>query len=153
MDHLLTRLDALEQQVQTLTQHTRTATRRLRWWRGVACSLVAFGLLSWGLPVGLATEERSEKDKGEKGLAQRVAALETLLKHVSREKNEIFITGANLHIVNGLNSTDCFGVTEEIPNCPNGLGNLIVGYNEPREPSDSGVPLSPYGSWGPLWPT
>ena len=26
MDHLLTRLDALEQQVQTLTQHTRTAT-------------------------------------------------------------------------------------------------------------------------------
>ena len=68
---------------------------------------MVLGLLGWGLPVGLAREDGSEKDKGEKGLAQRVAALEKLLKHFSREGNEIFITGANLHIVNGLGSTDC----------------------------------------------
>jgi len=133
MDHLLTRIDALEQQVQTLTQHTRTATRRLRWWRGLACGLAVLGLLSWGLPLGLAREDAPDKDKGEKGLAQRVAALEQLLKPFSREKNEIFITGANLHIVNGLGSTDCEDEQfEPIPDCPNGLGNLIVGYNEPR---------------------
>jgi hypothetical protein len=46
----------------------------------------------------------------------------------------VFIKGANLHIVNGLGSTDCINEQgEEIPDCPNGVGNLIVGYNEPRE--------------------
>jgi hypothetical protein len=137
MDHLLTRLDALEQQVQTLTQHTRTATRRLRWWRGLACSLAVLGLLGWGLPLGLAREEAPDQEKGEKGLAHRVAALERLLKHVSREGDEITITGANLHIVNGLGRTNC---TDDqgnpIPDCPNGLGNLIVGYNESRGSED-----------------
>jgi hypothetical protein len=34
-----------------------------------------------------------------------MAALEDLLKHFSREKDDIFITGANLHIVNGLDAT------------------------------------------------
>jgi hypothetical protein len=37
-----------------------------------------------------------------------------------------------LHIRNGLGRTDCGEeVDEPIPDCPNGLGNLIVGYNEP----------------------
>ena len=40
------------------------------------------------------------------------------------------ITGANLRIVNGLGFTSCVGVPD--PNCPNGVGNLIVGYNEAR---------------------
>jgi hypothetical protein len=126
MDHLQTRLDALEQQMHTVN-------RRLRWWRGLACGLVVLGLLGWGLPLGLAREDAAEKDKDQKGLAQRVAALEQLLKHFSREKNEIFITGANLHIVNGLGQTGCGSEEEPIPDCPNGLGNLIVGYNETRE--------------------
>ncbi len=43
-----------------------------------------------GLPVVTA-------DDGKKGLEQRVAALETLLKHFSRKDNEVFITRANLH--------------------------------------------------------
>jgi hypothetical protein len=34
--------------------------------------------------------------------------------------------------VNGLGRTDCGPEDEPIPDCPNGLGNLIVGYNEPR---------------------
>jgi hypothetical protein len=125
MDPLQTRLEALEQQMHTVEN-------RLRWWRGLACGLAVVGLLGWGLPLGLAREDSHEKDKDQKGLAQRVAALESLLKHFSREKNDIFITGANLHIVNGLGSTNCGSEEEPIPDCPNGLGNLIMGYNEPR---------------------
>jgi hypothetical protein len=133
MDHLQTRLDALEQQMHTVT-------RRLRWWRVLACGVVVLGLLGWGLPLSLAREGAPDKDRDQKGLAQRVAALEELLKHFSREGKEIFITGANLHLVNGLGSTDCGELAgESIPDCPNGLGNLIVGYNELR-PSDPELP-------------
>jgi len=130
MDQLQTRLDALEQQMHTVT-------RRLHWWRGLAWGVVALAGLTWALPAVIAQEETSKG--GQRGLAQRVAALEDLLKHFSREKNEIFITGANLHIVNGLGSTDCTDEQgQEIPDCPNGLGNLIVGYNEPRAVPDDG---------------
>jgi hypothetical protein len=124
MDHVHERLEALEQQM-------RTVNRRLRWWRGLACGLVVLVGLTSALPAVLAQEETSEQ--GRRRLAQRVAALEQLLKHFSREKNEIFITGANLHIINGLGSTDCFDEqNQQIPDCPNGLGNLILGYNEQR---------------------
>jgi hypothetical protein len=95
MDQLQTRLDALEQQMHAMN-------RRLHWWRGLACGLAVAGLLGWSLPLGLAREDAPDKEKGEQGLAQRVAALEELLKHFSREGKEIFITGANLHIVKGL---------------------------------------------------
>jgi hypothetical protein len=124
MDHLHERLERLE-------RRTHTVERQLRWWRGLAGGLLVLAVLTWALPVVIAQEEASER--GRRGLAQRVAALEKLLQHFSREKNEIFITGANLHIINGLGQTDC---TDEqgnpIPDCPNGLGNLIVGYNELR---------------------
>jgi hypothetical protein len=83
MDQLHTRLNALEQQL-------RTVNRRLRWWRGLAGGLVALAVLTWTLPFGSAQEGARG---GEKGLAQRVAALEDLLKHFSREGNEVFITG------------------------------------------------------------
>jgi hypothetical protein len=125
MDQLQTRLEALEQQMHTVN-------RWLYWWRGLACGLAVLAVLTWALPAVVAQEEEA-KGKGPKGLAQRVAALEELLKHFSREKNEIFITGANLHMVNGLGQTDCGTEEEPIPDCPNGLGNLIVGYNELRE--------------------
>lgn len=88
MDQLQTRLDALEQQMHTVNC-------RLRWWRGLACGLLTLAVLTWALPLSIAQEDEA-KEKGQKGLAQRVAALEQLLKHFSREKNEIFITGANL---------------------------------------------------------
>ena len=54
--------------------------------------------------------------------ADRIAALESVLAHFSREGDDVFITGANLHIVNGFETTDT----------KNGVGNLIVGYNELR---------------------
>ena len=124
MDHLHDRLERLE-------QRTHTVERQLRWWRGLACGLVVLAGLTWALPAVIAQEEEA-KDKGQKGLAQRVAALEELLKHFSREGKEIFITGANLHLVNGLGRTNCGTEEEPIPDCPNGLANLIVGYNESR---------------------
>jgi hypothetical protein len=126
MDHLQTRLSTLEQQMHAMN-------RRLHWWRGLACGLAVLAVLTWALPAVIAQEEASER--GRRGLAQRVAALEELLKHFSREGKEIFITGANLHLVNGLGSTDCDG--NEIPDCPNGLGNLIVGYNEMRSEEEN----------------
>jgi hypothetical protein len=62
-------------------------------------------------------------------LQVQVAALETsnaalvnLLQHFSRTGNDVYVTAANLHIVNGTGATD---------GAVNGLGNLIVGYNEP----------------------
>jgi hypothetical protein len=134
MDQLRERLDALEQQVHTLRQHTQTATRRLRWWRGLAGGAVVLAVLTWALPDVIAQEEETQGN-GPKGLAQRVAALEQLLRHFSREGNEVFITGANLHIVNGLGQTDCGSEEEPIPDCSNGLGNRVVGYNESRVPA------------------
>jgi len=57
-------------------------------------------------------------------LEARVAALETLLQHFSRTGNDITISGANLHLNNGSGSTN---------GSVNGLGNLIIGYNEARD--------------------
>ena len=132
MENLLERVEALEHHLRTLAAQTHTVERRLRWWRRLASGMVVLALLTWALPVSTAQETTRD---GARGLAQRVAALETLLKHFSRDGNEVTITGANLHIVNGLGSTDCIGDQgNEIPDCPNGLGNLIVGYNEPRPP-------------------
>ena len=123
MYHLQKRLEALD-------QRTHTVARQLRWCRGLAGGLLVLAVLTWALPAGTAQEDTRGSDKG---LEQRVAALEQLLKHFTRIDNEVFITRANLHIVNGLGSTDCLDEQfEPIPDCPNGLGNLIVGYNEPR---------------------
>ncbi len=59
-------------------------------------------------------------------LEQTVNNLAALLKNVAREGQDIFFNGVNLHIVNGTGKTD---------GSPNGVGNLIVGYNAPREKS------------------
>lgn len=52
-----------------------------------------------------------------------VAPLNDKLMHFSRNGNEIYITGANLNLRNGS------GVTYQVLN---GLGNLVIGYNEQR---------------------
>jgi len=131
MDHRPDRLEALEHQVQTLHQQTRTVARQLRWRRGLVCGVVVLTLLPWALPSTTAQEDARG---GQLGLADRVAALEKLLTHFTRVGNEVVITGANLRLVNGLGSTDCTAEPDEpMPDCPNGAGNLIVGYNELRE--------------------
>ena len=58
-------------------------------------------------------------------LEARVAELEDLLTHVSRDGDDITITGANLHVVNGTGTTD---------GEPNALGNVIIGYNAESTP-------------------
>ena len=136
MDPLHHRVDALERQIHTLHQRSRAVERRLRWWRGIACGLLVGALLTWALPSITAQEDARG---GQQGLADRVAALETLLTHFTRVDNEVVITGANLRLVNGLGSTACTDDQgEPILDCPNGLGNLIVGYNEQRGDSAGG---------------
>lgn len=56
-------------------------------------------------------------------LQQQVAELRSLLQHVTRNGNDLYITGANLHVMNGTGTT---------PGDVNGLGNVIIGYNEER---------------------
>jgi hypothetical protein len=128
MDHLQTRLEALEQQMHTVT-------RRLRWWRGLAGSLLVLAVLTWALPMGTAQEDARS---GGQGLSHQLTSLEHKLRYLTvvtadDAPPEMRITGANLRIVNGLGRTDCGTEDEPIPDCPNGVGNLIGGYNELRE--------------------
>ena len=60
-------------------------------------------------------------------LLARVTALEAKLVHVTTVGNDITISGANLHVVNGT------GVTT----ATNSLGNVIIGYNELRTSPDN----------------
>jgi hypothetical protein len=78
--------------------------------------VVLLSLLGLALPSGKAQDQQ--------GLEQRVTALEDKLVAVTFNSatNELAITKANLRIVKGLNATDT----------TNGLGNLLVGYNELR---------------------
>jgi hypothetical protein len=130
MDGLQQRLAALEQQTehlrhltQALNAHTRTVERRLRVWRGIACGLGVVAVVRVPLPLVTAQGGAPEPN----GLRQRVENLESKLAHISSGPDEVTITGANLRIVNGLGSTDT----------ANGLGNLIVGYDESRQAFDS----------------
>jgi hypothetical protein len=64
--------------------------------------------------------------------------------YFSRQGNDVTIEGANLHIVNGLGATNGYPAdpgfidppaTESTLTHVNGLGNLIVGYNELGSPT------------------
>lgn len=61
-------------------------------------------------------------------LTTRLVAVETKLARVSVSGDDITITGANLRVTSGSGSTD---------GPVNGLGNLIVGYNEVRGAGDN----------------
>ncbi len=67
-------------------------------------------------------------------LLARIQQLEALLAGVSRQENTILYEGVNLQIVNGLGATNGNPSDPEATNIfstnTNGLGNLIVGYNE-----------------------
>ena len=55
------------------------------------------------------------------GLDARIAALETLTKHITATDTDVTFSAVNVHIDSGAGTTDA---------PVNGLGNLIVGYNE-----------------------
>jgi hypothetical protein len=118
MDNFRERFEALEQQTEQLKHQTQALARQARWWRGIACGLGLLGLVSLPLQSGTAADTQPA------GMADRMAAMEHKLSAMAFDDaaNEVVITGANLRIVNGLGSTET----------TNGLGNLIVGYNEER---------------------
>jgi hypothetical protein len=111
MDNFRERFEALERRTQMVEQ-------RLRWWRGIACGVVLLAVFSLALPSGKAS------DAPGRGMGDRMATVEKKLAAMNFDDaaNEVVITGANLRIVNGLGNTET----------TNGLGNLIVGYNELR---------------------
>jgi hypothetical protein len=119
MDNFRERIEALEQQMKVMGAHTHTVERRLRWWRGIACGVGLLCLVSLPLQSGTAADPQP------RGMAERMATVENKLSAMTFDgaANEVVITGANLRIVNGQGSTET----------TNGLGNLIVGYNEPRQ--------------------
>jgi hypothetical protein len=125
MDHLLQRLEALEDEV-------RIVQRRLRRWRQLAGSVLGLALVCLLQPWALAAQAPGEGPDRTLwqlvNLWRRVNVLERTLTHVTSVTGagglpEVVITGANLRLVNGLRATAT----------TNGLGNLLVGYNEPRE--------------------
>lgn len=79
-------------------------------------------------------------------LEARIEALETLLTDVTRdnagpnETDRLLFTGMNLQIVDGTGNTECTHANSFSPDlfedC-NGLGNLIIGYNEDPESAES----------------
>lgn len=74
--------------------------------------------------ISIATEDAIIQLQAQiDNLQKQANANANKLYHFSRVGNDIFITGANLHVVNGTGSTD---------GKPNFLGNIIIGYNEER---------------------
>jgi hypothetical protein len=126
-EQLQQQTQALEAQTHALQAHTRTVERRLRWWRGFACGMVLLTVLSRWLHSGTAA------DTPPGAMAARMATVENKLSAMTFDSaaNEVVISGANLRIVNGLGRTET----------TNGLGNLIVGYNESRAPGCSPGPF------------
>jgi hypothetical protein len=108
------RVAAVEQQLATVSAEKEHLKRRLWWWRGAAALTLLCGFL---LGVPRLGEAQGTLD-------QRVAVLEGKLARVSTANGgaDIIIAGANLNIINGLSNTQS----------SNGLGNLILGYNEAR---------------------
>ena len=112
MEKLLDRVAALEGAMQQMQSERRAAERRANRWRGLAAVLALL------VVVGLAPQA----GHAQLTLDQRVAALETKLHFLTTSGTSMIISGANLFIRNGL------GITNSV----NGLGNLILGFNEPR---------------------
>jgi hypothetical protein len=123
-------MDDLREHLEALQHEMRTVQRRLRLWRILTCGVLGLGPVCLLPPWGLDAQAPGGSSQG--SLWQRVSAIERTLRHVTSVTGEggqpeVVITGANLRIVNGLRATAT----------ANGLGNLIVGYNEPRDDGDN----------------
>lgn len=132
------RLAALESAVSTLTQSVQSLQVANA---AMAQDLQAKSAQISALQIAMDKEVNDRKSYADSAAAASLASAKTYsdarlvpisdkLVHFSRIGNEVYISGANLHIRNGLGATYAFGV--------NGLGNLIVGYNELR-----GQPTNP----------
>jgi hypothetical protein len=134
MTHILQRIERLE-------RHGQRAERQARFWRGAAILLALLGL--WiaagsGRAHGDDEREIAALRKQVKALAQLFLAKNPVngQPFFSRRGADFFVTGANVHIVNGLGATNGNPAdpTSLTTSNVNGFGNLIVGYNESRVP-------------------
>jgi hypothetical protein len=114
MHTLEERLATLEQAKEAAEARLTAVERRLRGWKVTAGLLFLCGLVLGYPQLGQAQGT----------VESRLSALETKLARVSVVNGgaDIIISGANLNIINGAGSTQT----------ANGLGNLIIGYNEAR---------------------
>jgi hypothetical protein len=134
MQELLERMARLEAAAQA-------AERRRRYWQAATVVLVLLALplllargggAQGGKPALEAriaadtalqnnlTAEATTRTAADTALQGQITPLAEKRVHVSVLNNDIFITGANLHLLNGEGGTET----------TNGLGNLIIGYNE-----------------------
>jgi hypothetical protein len=149
MEQILDRLAALEAAQQRQQAQVRALARQLRFWRGAALGLL-FLVLAGGTIMAAARPLAAQAAEAQgilrpgrterrlRALEQSNAQQDDVLKFFSAEGNDIFITGANLHLVNGLGATNgnpaAPQATDPGMTTVNGLGNLIIGYNESRGP-------------------
>jgi hypothetical protein len=131
---------ATERERAAMEQGRALAERRLRILGGLAVATVLATLLLPDPRAALAqgknpladllarmatvetalANETAARQAGDGALQADIAAAADKLVHFSRVGDDVFITGANLHLRNGLGATAT----------TNSLGNLIVGYNE-----------------------
>jgi hypothetical protein len=117
------KMETLESRLEQLEQRLARAERRARRMGGLA--LVMFvGMVAWAsMPKSWAQGYGATLAN----LLSRVTTLENKTQYMSVSGTDVFFTGCNVHIRDGSGNT----------NGPvNGLGNLIVGYNESRGGGD-----------------
>jgi hypothetical protein len=156
-DARLAALEQTNQELQAALQQAREARGgegrhqpqrawRQRWGWGTVLLVAActVGLAPRG-PVQAGTTLQQRVDQ----LEAQVAALQLKLERVSVQTIDgyysLVIEGANLHLRSGLGATDgnpSVSMPMEAPepaDATNGLGNLIVGYNEPTGARDGRI--------------
>lgn len=128
MENLAHRLEGLEAEMRNLRTETLAIERRWRARCAIAwvVSLLALALFGHSFTTGARAQ-----GGGLHAIESRVSALESRFQHFSRSGNELFITGANLHIVSGLGATNGFPSSPDTLHPEftrvNGMGNLVVG--------------------------
>ena len=121
MEQLLDRMAALESAMQQMQSERQATKHRIHRWRALSAVLALLVVIGLAPQTGHAALT----------LDERVAVLEAKLQYLTTTGTEMYITRANLHIVNGLSG----GGTATT----NGLGNLIIGYNELRPLNSNGT--------------
>src|SRR6516165_846005 len=127
------RLDQLEERCRTLEadahqsradcRQSRADCRALRRRLRAVCGLGVASLM-----VALFASPAS-RAVAQSGYGATIQSLINKTQYLTVANGEMFISGTNLHLVNGMGST---GTT-------NALGNLILGYNGSRVPFDVDV--------------
>lgn len=112
-----TSLDDLTLRLSDLERRLNAATRRAR--RAVALAVLAIaGAVAWStLP-----EARAQFGLTLVGLDSRLKAIEAKTRPISLDGNNLWISGVNVHVVDGTNNTLS----------DSGRGNLIIRYNVTR---------------------